>query len=112
MRFVSYEQKIVLTDGDAMAYLRGDRLQEDDRAQPYFVYMVLPFEQLSRLNRDLENGEEVHLAEYGRVVLQANGMPNAEQKEYMERYYGFDHTDHFADDADNAAMLTESACAA
>lgn len=92
--FLSFRQKILIGDRNPVVFLNGER----DNGVPFFAYLSLPFEQLARLNRDMERGALVRLAEYGKVILQGNGEPTEDQKRYMERHYAFDHTDPFADD--------------
>lgn len=104
MSLLSFRQKVLIGDCNPVVYLMG----EQGEGHPFFAYLSLPMEQLARLNRDMERGVLVHLAEYGKVVLQGRGEPTAEQKSYMERHYAFDHTDPFADDEEEAI----SACAA
>lgn len=94
MVFTSIRQKILLGDFDPVVFLAGERTG----GMPFFAYMSLPFEQLARLNSDMERGTLVQLAEYGKLLLQGEGEPTADQKRYMERHYAFDHTDPFADD--------------
>jgi hypothetical protein len=101
---LSFRQKILLGDCNPVVYLRGER----GEGRKFFAYLSLPMEQLMRLNRDMDRGVLVHLAEYGKVILQGFGEPNDDQKRYMERHYAFDHTDPFADDEDDDV----TACAA
>lgn len=98
MALVSYQQKIMFTGMEPIVYLHGARHLTAGEAQPFFAYLILSLEQLTRLNRDMERGLLVRLAEYGRVVLQGIGEPTEDQKRYMERYYAFDHTDYFAEE--------------
>lgn len=94
MAITSLRQKILVGDFDPVVFLSGIR----GNGTAFFAYLSLPFEQLARLNSDMERGTLVHLREYGKVVLQGEGEPTADQKRYMERHYAFDHTDPFADD--------------
>lgn len=96
---LSYRQKILLADREPVVYLRGKRMG----GLPFFAYVVLSMEQLTKLNYDMENGRMVQLADYGHVVMQGEGDPNDDQKAYMERHYAFDHFDPFADDAEIVA---------
>lgn len=102
MGLLSFRQKILIGDCDPVVLLKGER----GAGRPFFAYLSLPIEQLARLNRDMERGVLVQLAEYGKVVLQGLGEPTEDQKRYMERHYAFDHTDPFADDGN------EPTCAA
>ena len=96
---LNYRQKIMLGDREPVVLLRGSR----QTGLPFFAYVILSMEQLTRLNYDMENGRMVQLGNYGRVVMQGEGDPNDDQKHYMERHYAFDHYDPFADDETVAA---------
>lgn len=98
MSIVSYQQKIMFSDQEPIVFLRGEKSIAGRAPQAFFVYVMLPFEQLNRLNNDMDAGRLVRLGEYGRVLLQGIGEPSREQKDYMERNYAFDHTDHFSDE--------------
>lgn len=95
MALTSFRQKIMFGDFDPVVFLKGER----GNGARFFAYLCLPFEQLARLNSDMDRGKLVQLAEYGKVVLQGDGEPSDEQMRFMERHYAFDHTDPFADDA-------------
>lgn len=97
MALTSVRQKILFGDFDPVVFLKGER----PNGVTFFAYLSLPFEQLARLNSDMERGRVVQLSEYGKVVLQGDGEPSDDQKQYMERHYAFDHTDPFADDAED-----------
>lgn len=109
MAFVSHQQKIMFTGVEPIVYLRGERHLKDGQNVTFFAYIILSLEQLTRLNRDMERGRLVRLAEYGRVVLQGMGEPTEDQKRYMERYYAFDHTDHFAEEENDNSPAAYSA---
>lgn len=94
MALTSFRQKIMFGDFDPIVFLKGER----SNGVRFFAYLCLPFEQLARLNSDMERGRLVRFAEYGKVMLQGDGEPTDEQMRYMERHYAFDHTDPFADD--------------
>lgn len=100
MGLLSFRQKVLIGDHNPVVFLKGER----GEGRPFFAYLSLPIEQLVRLNRDMERGVLVQLAEYGKVVLQGFGEPNEDQKQYMERHYAFDHTDPFADDGEDASV--------
>lgn len=97
MALMSHRQKVLLGDREPVVLLRGTR----GGGVPFFAYVVLSMEQLTRLNRDMERGILVSLADYGRIVVQGEGEPTEAQKEYMERHYAFDHYDPFDDDEDD-----------
>ncbi|MGB1539383.1 MAG: hypothetical protein ACPG80_00325 [Rickettsiales bacterium] len=91
-----YRQKVLLGDRNPVVLLRGER----QSGQPFFAYIVLTIGQLTRLNSDMDAGNFVRLSDYGKVVLQGEGQPSEEQMQYMAEHYAFfDHTDPFADDA-------------
>lgn len=94
MAITSVRQKILFGDFDPVVFLKGER---QDGA-PFFAYLSLPFEQLARLNSDMQRGTLLRLSDYGRVVMQGEGEPTGDQMRYMERHYAFDHTDPFAED--------------
>jgi len=105
MALTSLRQKITFGEFDPFVYLHGER----GDGSRFFAYLNLPFEQLARLNSDMERGVLVQLAEYGKVLLQGDGAPTADQMRYMEAQYAFDHTDPFADDASEDAFAALAA---
>lgn len=101
MAVLSYRQKIMLGDRDPVVFIRGER----STGVSFFAYLALSLEQLTKLNCDMERGV-VRLGDYGRVILQGEGEPTDDQKNYMTQNYAFfDHNDPFADNDESAAAV-------
>lgn len=86
-------EKIMIGETESIVFI--SYLRQNSQ---HFAYLALPLERLSILNLDIELGRMTRLQDYGRVLLEGEGNPSEEQKNFMELHYAFDHTDPFADD--------------
>lgn len=82
---LSFCQKVWLEGHNPVVLLRGKL----PKGCPFFAYVEMTRQEYESLTRNPANFQGAK--NHGRVILHGEGLPDEEQKRFMETHYSFNH---------------------